>query len=193
MTQKTIPRQTVEKIAEEYGCSYDEAVNAYLKADNSFSETLTQLLGSPGKENVRKAPIPRLTPKQIKEHLDKYIIGQEDYKKRLAIAASYHFALVKAKKESESLLSGFDVKRFRKKNTLISGPSGSGKTYSAEVLGDLLNVPVHIVDATDYTEAGYVGKNAEDMVRELVGMAPGESKRERIDFINNNGGLIFID
>ncbi|MBI3794329.1 MAG: AAA family ATPase [Nitrospinae bacterium] len=190
--QKAVPRQTVEKIAEEYGCTYDEALNAYLRADNTYNDSLQSTLGH-RKGEGRKDPPPLLTPKQIKAHLDKYVIGQEDYKKRLAIAASYHFALVRVKQDNETFLSGFDVKRFRKKNTLISGPSGSGKTYCVEVLGDLLNVPVHIVDATDYTEAGYVGKNAEDMIRELITIAPGENKRERAEFINRNGGLIFID
>jgi ATP-dependent Clp protease ATP-binding subunit ClpX len=194
MTQKAISRQTIEKIAAEYGCSYDEALSAYLKADNAFNDSLSSTFEGRSKtEGSHKPPPPALTPRQIKVHLDKYVIGQEDYKKRLAIAASYHFALVREKQKNESFMQGFDVKRFRKKNTLIAGPSGSGKTYCVEVLGDLLNVPVHIVDATDYTEAGYVGKNAEDMIRELIGMAPGESKHERAEFINRSGGLIFID
>jgi ATP-dependent Clp protease ATP-binding subunit ClpX len=100
---------------------------------------------------------------------------------------------VKARQGNQALLDGYNVNRFRKKNTLIAGPSGSGKTYCVEVLGDLLNVPMHIVDATDYTEAGYVGKSAEDMIRELISMAPGDSKREKAEFINQYGGLIFID
>ncbi len=191
MAQKAVPRQAVEKIAADYGCSYDEALNAYLKADNAFNETIESSLNRKSKGEGASTPI--LTPRQIKEHLDKFVIGQEDYKKRLAIAASYHFALVRAKQENEQFLQGFAVNRFRKKNTLIAGPSGSGKTYCVEVLGDLLRVPVHIVDATDYTEAGYVGKNAEDMIREVIGMAPGESKRERAEFINRNGALIFVD
>jgi endopeptidase Clp ATP-binding regulatory subunit ClpX len=85
------------------------------------------------------------------------------------------------------------VKRFRKKNTLISGPSGSGKTYCVEVLGDLLQIPTLIVDATDYTEAGYVGKSADDMIRELIELAPGGSRPEQAKFISKYGGLIFID
>ncbi|MCP5049249.1 MAG: AAA domain-containing protein, partial [bacterium] len=85
------------------------------------------------------------------------------------------------------------VKRFRKKNTIIAGPSGSGKTYCAEVLGDLLEVPTLIVDATDYTEAGYVGKSADDMIRELIDMAPSGSRQEKADFVNRYGGIIFVD
>jgi endopeptidase Clp ATP-binding regulatory subunit ClpX len=86
-----------------------------------------------------------------------------------------------------------EVKRFRKKNTIIAGPSGSGKTYCVEVLGDLLEVPALIVDATDYTEAGYVGKSADDMVRELIDLAPGGNREEQAQFISQHGGIIFID
>jgi endopeptidase Clp ATP-binding regulatory subunit ClpX len=130
------------------------------------------------------------TPGQIKEHLDKYVISQEEYKKRLSIAAAFHFAIINYLEEE---IEDTGVKRFRKKNTIISGPSGSGKTYCAEVLGDFLEVPALIVDATDYTEAGYVGKSADDMIRELIDMAPGANRREQADFINRHGGIIFVD
>ncbi|MGD8520054.1 MAG: AAA family ATPase [Desulfobacterales bacterium] len=119
-----------------------------------------------------------------------YIIGQEEYKKRLAIAASYHFAMIKYLREHPDEQK---VKRFRKKNTVIAGPSGSGKTYCLEVLGDLLQVPTLIIDATDYTEAGYVGKSADDMIRELIDLAPGCNREEQARFISKYGGLIFID
>jgi ATP-dependent Clp protease ATP-binding subunit ClpX len=85
------------------------------------------------------------------------------------------------------------VNRFRKKNTVIAGPSGSGKTYCVEVLGDLLQIPTLIIDATDYTEAGYVGKSADDMVRELIDLAPGSNRVNQAKFIGKYGGLIFID
>jgi endopeptidase Clp ATP-binding regulatory subunit ClpX len=194
MVQKKIPREKVEKIAEEYGVSVDEAAKAYLEAGAAFDEVLDERLGKTGGMSEAIAAAENVhTPKEMKEYLDKYVIGQEDYKKRLAIAAAYHFAMVKARKDNLEILKGFNVKRFRKKNTLIAGPSGSGKTYCVEVLGDFLSVPVNIVDATDYTEAGYVGKSADDMIRELINMAPGESKREKAEFINKYGGLIFID
>ncbi|MEE8484651.1 MAG: AAA family ATPase [Nitrospinota bacterium] len=193
--KRDVPKEAIEKIVRDYGCSNEEAAHAYLEAEDVFEETMKSILGGRKGEDEGKGagPLEPYTPRQIKEYLDKYVIGQEDYKKRLAIAAAYHFAMLRARKMKPELLEGFDVKRFRKKNTLISGPSGSGKTYCVEVLGDLLDVPVYIVDATDYTEAGYVGKSADDMVRDLINMAPGESKREKADFINLNGGLIFID
>lgn len=187
----SIPRDELDRIMKEYGCNEAQAVKAYLEAKeasgSAFQDSLRRHLGEKADEKWR---VPIYTPHEIKTHLDKYVIGQEEYKKRLAIAAGFHFAMLRYLEESEGEPP---VKRFRKKNTIIAGPSGSGKTYSAEVLGDLLEVPTLIVDSTDYTEAGYVGKSADDMVRELIDMAPGHSKQEQADFINRHGGIIFID
>ncbi|MBF0501888.1 MAG: AAA family ATPase [Candidatus Riflebacteria bacterium] len=188
----SIPKERIDQIVSKYGCTFDDAIKAYLEANSEATQTFDDTL-----ENIlrKKKPAPLVkahTPAEIKEHLDKYVIGQDNYKKRLSVAAAYHFAVVK-KLGVISPEEKAAVKRFRKKNTLIAGPTGSGKTYSAEVLSDLLDVPINIVDATDYTEVGYVGKNADDMIRELIDMAPGESKREKADFITRFGGLIFID
>jgi len=194
MVQKAVPTEKIDELIKRYGCTQEEAVQACLEAETAYQESVDSVLGATAeeKERARKGPAVR-SPEEIKDHLDKYVIGQEVYKKRLAIAAAYHFAMVKARYEAGELLAGFNVKRFRKKNTLIAGPSGSGKTYCVEVLADLLGVPVNIVDATDYTESGYVGKSADDMIRELISLAPGENRREKVDFINRFGGLIFID
>jgi endopeptidase Clp ATP-binding regulatory subunit ClpX len=190
----SIPREELDRIQKEYKCTEAEAIKAYLSAkevsQNTFDEELSRLLGP--KKKSEKWALPILTPRQIKQHLDKYVISQEEYKRRLAIAAAFHFAMLHyldQRDKGEQIA----VNRFRKKNTIIAGPSGSGKTYSVEILGDLLEVPTLIVDATDYTEAGYVGKSADDMIRELIDMAPGSSRQEQADFINRYGGIIFID
>ncbi len=192
MVQKSITKDVLNQVMERYGCSEEDAIRACLEAENSYEEALDSMLGEDSGTKAKEAPLSH-TPMEIKTYLDKFVIGQETYKKRLAIAAAYHFATVKAKHDNLEAIRDFNVKRFRKKNTLIAGPSGSGKTYCVEVLADLLGVPVNIVDATDYTEAGYVGKSADDMVRELIAMAPGDSKSEKADFINRYGGLIFVD
>ncbi len=190
--QVAIPQKEIDKIVENYGCTQEEAAKAYLTAQDSakqaFAETLEDLL-KPGQETAER-DIKCYTPKEIKQHLDKYVIGQEEYKKRICIAASHHFAMITYLQEHPD---ASEVKRFRKKNTMISGPSGSGKTYCAEVLGDLLEVPTLIIDATDYTEAGYVGKSADDMIRELIDLAPGGNREEQAQFIVRHGGIIFID
>ncbi|VAX17002.1 ATP-dependent Clp protease ATP-binding subunit ClpX [hydrothermal vent metagenome] len=192
-TQVEVPKEEIDLIIERYSCSHEDAIKAYLTAkqasEEAYDETLGGMLGPP--ESADVPDIKLHTPSQIKEHLDKFVIGQEDYKKRLSIAAAYHFAIVKAIREG--VADKKKINRFRKKNTLISGPSGSGKTYCAEILGDLLEVPTLIVDATDYTEAGYVGKSADDMIRDLIQLAPGAGKQEKSEFVEKHGGLIFID
>ena len=149
----SIPKEEIEEIKKRYECDEPKAIKAYLDAkkvsEEAFDDELTRQLGPKAQEEKWQTPI--YTPRQIKDHLDKYVIGQEKYKKRLSIASAFHFAILHHLYENPEETK---VKRFRKKNTIISGPSGSGKTYSVEVLGDLLEVPTLIVDATDYTEAG---------------------------------------
>ncbi len=190
--QVTIPRKAINDLMEKYACSENEASRVYLeaqgRAEEAFSDTVKELLEETQASSERL--IQSYTPREIKEHLDKYVIGQEEYKKRICIAASYHFAMIQYLREHPD---DSKVKRFRKKNTIIAGPSGSGKTYCAEVLGDLLDVPTLIIDATDYTEAGYVGKSADDMVRELIDLAPGGTREEQAHVIATHGGIIFID
>ena len=188
----SIPRKAIEDLMGQYACSEEEASRVYLaaqdKAKEAFSDTVHELLG--GKQAPSEHLMRNYTPREIKAHLDKFVIGQEEYKKRICIAASYHFATIRYLQEYPD---DSNVKRFRKKNTIIAGPSGSGKTYCAEVLGDLLEVPTLIIDATDYTEAGYVGKSADDMVRELIDLAPGSTREEQAHFLATQGGIIFID
>lgn len=189
--QVSIPKKELDQLIETYGCSQEDAARAYLTAQDrskeAYAEALEDILGP--KKHTPERKVKCYTPKEIKTHLDKFVVGQEEYKKRACIAASYHFAMIQYLHEHPDS----QVKRFRKKNTIISGPSGSGKTYCAEVLGDLLEVPTLIVDATDYTEAGYVGKSADDMIRELIDLAPGSNREEQAQFVAQHGGIIFID
>jgi len=189
----SIPKEAIHQIMANYNCTEEEAAKAYLdgqeRAEEAYKSFLEDRFYSQKKTPGYVEP-KVYTPQEIKKHLDKYVIGQEEYKKRLAIAAAYHFAMIKYLREHPEDQT---VKRFRKKNTLTAGPSGSGKTYCVEVLGDLLQVPTLIIDATDYTEAGYVGKSADDMVRELIDLAPGHHREEQARFISRYGGLICID
>jgi len=193
----SIPREALEQIMKTYGVDEAAASRAFLDAQDQASESFQRSLderfgrkGTEAKADPGRFKVPIYTPREIKEHLDKYVIGQEEYKKRVSIAAAYHFAMLKYLHEHPDQTK---VHRFRKKNTITAGPSGSGKTYCIEVLGDLLAVPTLIVDATDYTEAGYVGKSADDMIRELIDLAPGSSRKEQAQFVSTHGGLIFID
>ena len=189
----SIPRETLDKIKKDYGVSEERATRLYLSAFDDAEAYFWQVIEDKmDEEGISKSKSPSVqifTPREIKAFLDKYVIGQEEYKKRVAIAAAFHFAMVKALFKNKD----HGLRRFRKKNTLIAGPSGSGKTYCIEVLGDLLQIPTLIVDATDYTEAGYVGKSADDMVRELIDMAPGSNKQQQAEFITKHGAIIFVD
>ncbi len=98
-----------------------------------------------------------LKPHQIKEKLDEYIIGQEKAKKILSVAVYNHYKRI-------SLKSASNVK---KTNVMLIGPTGSGKTYLMQTLANILNVPLVIVDATSFTEAGYVGDKVEDILKRL--------------------------
>jgi ATP-dependent Clp protease ATP-binding subunit ClpX len=104
---------------------------------------------------------PVLTPRQIFDHLDRYVIGQERAKRTIAIAAYNHL-----KRCAQKTAAG---KRLLKKaNLLLVGPTGSGKTHLARTLAQCLDVPFVVVDATEYTEAGYYGKDVEVMIGELL-------------------------
>lgn len=100
------------------------------------------------------------SPRFIKEYLDLYIIGQEEAKKTLAIAVYNHYKRLTAD-------PGGDVE-LEKSNVLFIGPTGTGKTLMAKSMAKLLDVPFAIVDATSFTEAGYVGEDVEGMLSRLL-------------------------
>ena len=196
MVKVSIPREDLEQLMKQYGLDEATASRVYLdaqdRAQEAYQDYLAERFGRSlhRSEGIRPFEVHIYTPREIKAHLDKFVIGQEEYKKRISIAASYHFAMLKYLHENPEQTK---VKRFRKKNTITAGPSGSGKTYCVEVLGDLLEVPTLIVDATDYTEAGYVGKSADDMIRELIDQVHGSTRQDQAQFVARHGGLIFID
>src|SRR5437870_5079358 len=134
---------------------------------------------------ARRIPPPRseeirvLTPRKIYEHLDRYVIGQTAAKRAVATAAHQHLKRIEQRRLGRQTL-------LRKSNLLLMGPTGSGKTHIARKLADLLEVPFTVVDATEYTEAGYYGKDVEVMVAELL-FKSGHS----IDATER--GIIFID
>lgn len=99
-------------------------------------------------------------PKEIKEFLDEYVVGQDEAKKVLSVAVYNHYKRILAGKS-------LDVE-LQKSNILMLGPTGSGKTYLAQTLAKLLNVPFAIADATTLTEAGYVGEDVENILLKLI-------------------------
>jgi len=125
----------------------------------------------------RSNRLPR--PTEIKEILDDYVIGQERAKKVLAVAVYNHY------KRIEYSAKPGDVE-VQKSNILLLGPTGSGKTLLAQTLARVLNVPFAIADATNLTEAGYVGEDVENIILNLLQAADYDLERAQ-------KGIIYID
>ncbi|MBP6408443.1 MAG: ATP-dependent Clp protease ATP-binding subunit ClpX [Fusobacteriaceae bacterium] len=122
-----------------------------------------------------------LSPKEIKDKLDEYVIGQAESKKTLAVAVYNHYTRIRHfdnKKEDDVELA--------KSNVLLIGPTGSGKTLLAQTLARILHVPFAIADATTLTEAGYVGDDVENVLVRLIHAAD-------MDIHAAERGIIYID
>ncbi len=102
-------------------------------------------------------------PKDIRKILDEYIIGQDRAKKVLAVAVHNHYKRIESKKSNSN-----DDIELAKSNILLIGPTGSGKTLLAQTLARILQVPFTISDATNLTEAGYVGEDVENIILNLL-------------------------
>ena len=119
-----------------------------------------------------------LKPKEIKEYLDDFVVGQDEAKISLAVAVYNHYKRILYNSDSD-----VDI---QKSNILLLGPTGSGKTFLAQNLAKLLNVPFAIADATSLTEAGYVGEDVENILLKLIQAADFDIERAQ-------KGIIYID
>jgi ATP-dependent Clp protease ATP-binding subunit ClpX len=118
-------------------------------------------------------------PKEIKEELDGYVIGQERAKKTLAVAVYNHYKRLRSKTKKDDV-------ELAKSNILLIGPTGSGKTLLAETLARLLDVPFTIADATTLTEAGYVGEDVENIIQKIL-------QKCDYDVEKAETGIVYID
>ena len=121
-------------------------------------------------------------PQEIKKFLDEYVVGQEQTKKKLAVAVYNHYKRIEIQKQPRSRN---DVE-LTKSNIMLIGPTGTGKTLLAQTLAKLLSVPFTIVDATTLTEAGYVGEDVENIILKLLQAAGGDIEKCQ-------QGIIYID
>ncbi|KAA9394035.1 ATP-dependent Clp protease ATP-binding subunit ClpX [Kocuria coralli] len=130
------------------------------------------------------------TPREIFEHLQQYVVGQETAKRALSVAVYNHYKRVRASQSGKPLqlatAAGDEDVEIAKSNILLVGPTGSGKTYLAQSLARKLNVPFAVADATSLTEAGYVGEDVENILLKLIQAADFDVKRAE-------SGIIYID
>src|SRR3990167_6021576 len=177
MTKKTTPNEMA-------ACSFcgrtEDLVEKLISGPNAY---ICDKCVSLCLDIVQKKPVTYdvklLKPKEIKDHLDEYIIGQEKAKKTIAVAVYNHYKRIRAmgkKEESE----------YSKSNVLLLGPTGSGKTLMARTLARILDVPFAIADATTLTEAGYVGEDVENIILRLVQAADYDVARAEM-------GIIYVD
>ena len=131
--------------------------------------------GAADKFKIKKVP----KPKEIKDFLDQYIIGQDEAKRYLSVAVYNHYKRLQQPKDD----GGVEIE---KSNIIMVGSTGTGKTLMARTIAKLLDVPFTIVDATVFTEAGYVGEDVENILSRLLQVADYDlSAAER--------GIVFID
>ncbi|MDA7879505.1 ATP-dependent Clp protease ATP-binding subunit ClpX [Akkermansiaceae bacterium] len=123
------------------------------------------------------------TPSELLQHLNEFVIGQDDAKKVLSVAVYNHYQRLRQHEHADQKYADVEIE---KSNILLLGPTGSGKTLLAKTLARLLDVPFCIVDATTLTEAGYVGEDVENIILRLLQSADFDVERaER--------GIIYVD
>lgn len=148
--------------------------NCVEQAYQIVKESLTQKKND---LNIDRSNLP--TPKEIKEFLDSYIIGQNDAKRFLSVAVYNHYKRLFQEKDDDGI-------EIEKSNIIMVGPTGTGKTLLARTIAKLLHVPFSIVDATVLTEAGYVGEDIESILTRLLQAAD-------YDVALAEKGIVFID
>ncbi|MBI4550146.1 MAG: ATP-dependent Clp protease ATP-binding subunit ClpX [Candidatus Omnitrophica bacterium] len=146
-----------------------------VKICHDILEKDTRRYFKPSEETFFEIPKPR----EIKEQLDQYVVGQERAKKQLAVGVHNHYKRIRSRDAEDGV-------EIEKSNVLLIGPTGSGKTLLARTLARILDVPLAISDATALTEAGYVGEDVENVLLRLIQAANYDVKRAEV-------GIIYID
>ena len=167
--------QTASRMLSEYGLIDDDAADdvgsAYAKSKGAKAKK--------AKDAAEKRSVPK--PAEIKAYLDQYVIGQDDAKRTLAVAVYNHYKRLASQQQASA-----DEVEIEKSNIIMVGSTGTGKTLLARTIAKLLDVPFTIVDATVFTEAGYVGEDVESILSRLLQVADFNVKEaER--------GIVFID
>ncbi|MBQ6681393.1 MAG: ATP-dependent Clp protease ATP-binding subunit ClpX [Prevotella sp.] len=138
-------------------------------------ETEVRKAKDAGGLDLKKLP----KPTEIKAYLDQYVIGQDQAKRYLSVAVYNHYKRILQNVDDDGV-------EIEKSNIVMVGPTGTGKTLLARTIAKLLDVPFTIVDATVFTEAGYVGEDVESMLSRLLQVA-------KFDVKAAERGIVFVD
>ncbi len=158
-------------------------INGYIcescaeQAYRIVQENLTDSPQAHGKGGFKKKSVPK--PMEIKAYLDQYVIGQDEAKRFLSVAVYNHYKRLQQPEDKEGV-------EIEKSNIIMVGSTGTGKTLLARTIAKLLDVPFTIVDATVFTEAGYVGEDVESILTRLLQVAD-------YDVAAAQRGIVFID
>ena len=159
-----------------YGNICDDCIRqAYDMLQSAMKEQSSASQGKKKSQTDVSVPF----PSQIKAHLDKYIIGQDEAKICLSVAVYNHYKRIGQPQDNDDV-------EIEKSNIVMVGPTGTGKTLMARTIARLVNVPFTIVDATVFTEAGYVGEDIESILSRLLQAAD-------YDVEQAEKGIVFID
>ncbi len=142
------------------------------------NEIIEEELNTGAEAAVGAEQLPR--PKEIRDFLNEYVIGQDDAKRTLAVAVYNHYKRIRAAADRG------DEVELQKSNILLLGPTGCGKTHLAQTLARKLDVPFAIADATTLTEAGYVGEDVENILLRLL-------QATDFDVEKAQRGIIYVD
>ncbi len=179
-TQEELQEDLAEFLRQKYGDSVQLGVQVHGQGER---ETEVEPPESGDHEELKRRILAfDMTPKEVKGYLDRFVIGQEDAKRGVAISICDHYNHIRECDRDP------DVKDadYSKQNVLMVGPTGVGKTYLIRTLAKLVGVPFVKADATKFSETGYVGGNVEDLIRDLVTQADGDLELAQY-------GIVYLD